>query len=351
MNLFQVPLCSLLPDILITAKYLLNLKRVLKHFSLSVLAASSLLIGTVLADDSAAAKPSGNSVQDLAGIPIAFQAEHSLWTSAEESGSSDHYQNYLERFPDGVCSDLAANRVMEATAWEVVKGSFNARAIESYLATNSSAKFAMVALDKLLEAYSGEAIEIGPNALVPSRVRRAIRELPPLVECKAEDFLKHENVIAAVAAQAEEARIAENKRIAEEKRLAEERRLAEEQRRMEEARKAEAARIAEEQRIEEERRAEEQRLIAEKRRKAQRKTIIAEATVLVPLIEAYAKTGPDGIDLLRLVELFHKVTPILQGKWSEELHESYRELSAFVVKDESFIVFQEEDRVRREEAR
>ena len=99
----QVPLCSLLSYILVKVTYLLNLlklKRILQHVSLSVLVASSLVIGTVSGEDSTAAKAPGNSVQVLADVPDAFREEYSLWMSAEESGYSHHYQNYLERFSD-----------------------------------------------------------------------------------------------------------------------------------------------------------------------------------------------------------------------------------------------------------
>ena len=50
--------------------------------------------------------------------------ESLVWAKAEESGLSEQYENYLESYPNGTCSDLAETRVKEAKSWERVKNTY-----------------------------------------------------------------------------------------------------------------------------------------------------------------------------------------------------------------------------------
>ena len=58
-------------------------------FAVAVLVMGLLLPGHLLAQS--------NTVEN----------EARFWAIAEESGSPEQYEYYLERFPDGICSDLA----------------------------------------------------------------------------------------------------------------------------------------------------------------------------------------------------------------------------------------------------
>jgi hypothetical protein len=133
---------------------------------------------------------------------IAAQAR--LWMAAESSGLSARYQYYLEKFPDGVCSDLAQKRMTEAVAWEEVKNSYNSSAIETYLRTNLSARFAEVALERLRLTILSNAADVGTVGRIALEKRKQIKALlPPLEECEIELLVPPERLEARLWMAAE----------------------------------------------------------------------------------------------------------------------------------------------------
>jgi len=64
------------------------------------------------------------------------------WLTTDATGTTSSYRSYLDRFPEGACSTLARERLMEAESWENVKNQTGTHLIERHLVNFPNGKFA-----------------------------------------------------------------------------------------------------------------------------------------------------------------------------------------------------------------
>jgi len=78
------------------------------------------------------------------------------WLTTDETGTTSSYRSYLDRFPEGACSTLARERLMEAESWENVKNQTGTHLIEQHLVNYPNGKFADAARTHLRQQLTSD---------------------------------------------------------------------------------------------------------------------------------------------------------------------------------------------------
>ena len=144
------------------------------------------------------------------GAERGTSSEALLWEAVERSGLAEHYQYYLDKFPQGVCAEVAEGRLSEAEAWEEVLSLNTQMALESYLQTELVAKFGDAGFERARTLLSYFKSNIGHNGPAPFSVARLLQkvdrfraEQAPAKRCGIKSFVVQNSLEADLWSEAE----------------------------------------------------------------------------------------------------------------------------------------------------
>ena len=73
--------------------------------------------------------------------------EEEIWIKAESALTPDAYQDYINKYPEGICLSMARVRLAEAILWQDIKKTSNARVVKKFIEDYPHSPFISKAID------------------------------------------------------------------------------------------------------------------------------------------------------------------------------------------------------------